>query len=63
MKKKLSTQNQKKPEIAEDLGCSSSILGRLRKDINMHSPYRIQPNIHKGSKRFQIMNMTSKDLK
>ena len=35
----------KQPEIADQLGYSSSTLKRFRKDLNMLSPYRIQPNI------------------
>ena len=35
----------RKSEIANQLSSSSSTLERYRNDINMLSPYRIQPNI------------------
>ena len=34
----------KLPQIANQLGYSTSTLQRYRNDINMVSPYRIQPN-------------------
>ena len=34
----------KQPEIANQLGLSSSTLQRYRNDLNMLSPYRINPN-------------------
>ena len=42
----------KQSEIANQIGMSSSTLQRYRKDINMLSPYRINPNNnHKRTKK------------
>ena len=45
MKVKYENPKLKQSEIANQLGLSSSTLQRYRNDINMLSPYRIQPNI------------------
>ena len=59
-------------EISNQLGISSSLLQTYRNDINMLSPYRINPNnVKKRPKKAKIDNngdlkrpqMTSKDLK
>ena len=59
-------------EISNQLGMSSSTLKRYRNDINMLSPYRINPNyVKKQQKKTKIKNnddlkrpqMTSNDLK
>ena len=59
-------------EISNQLGMSSSSLQRHRNDINMLSPYRINPNnVKKQQKKTKINNnddlkrpqMTSNDLK
>ena len=43
----------KQSQIAKQLGYSTSTLQRYRDDINMLSPYRIQPNnINKRTKKF-----------
>ena len=44
MQIKFENPRLKQSEIAERIGCSSSSLQRYRNDINMLSPYRIQPN-------------------
>ena len=67
-------QNPKmtQPEIASQLNMSSSTIQRYRNDINMISPYRINPNnVKKRSKKVKIDDigdlkrpqMTSNDLK
>ena len=67
-------QNPKKTqsEISNQLGMSSSTLQSFRNDINMLSPYRINPNnVKKWSKKAEIVNngdlkrpqLTSNDLK
>ena len=62
----------KQSEIANHLNMSSSTLQRYRNDINMFSPYRINPkNVKKRSKKAKMDNigdlkrpqMTSNDLK
>ena len=52
-------------EISSQLNMSSSTIKRYRNDINMFSPYRINPNNTKnGQKRPKsIIMVTSKDLK
>ena len=59
-------------EISNQLGMSSSTLQRYRNDINMLSPYRINPNnVKKQQKKTKIDNngdlkrpqITSNDLK
>ena len=44
MQVKYENQKSKQSEIANQLGLSSSTLQRYRNDINMLSPYRINPN-------------------
>ena len=44
MRVKYENPKLKQSEIAYQLGLSSSTLQRYRNDINMLSPYRIQPN-------------------
>ena len=55
----------KQSEIASQLSMSTSSIQRQRNDINMNSPYRINPNnIKKRQKRPKSMIMvTSIDLK
>ena len=55
----------KQSEIASQLKMSTSSIQRQRNDINMNSPYRINPNnVKKRQKRPKSMIMvTSKDLK
>ena len=62
----------KQCEIANQLGMSSSTVQRYRNDINMLSPYRINPNnVKKRTKKAKIDDigdlkgpqMTSNDLK
>ena len=52
-------------EIASQLDMSASTIQRFRNDINMLSPYRINPNnVKKQQKRTKsIIMVTSKDLK
>ena len=52
-------------EISSQLNMSPSTIQRYRNDINMISPYRINPNnVKKRSKRSKLMILvTSKDLK
>ena len=79
MRVKYENPKIKQSENANQLGMSSSILRRYRNDINMLSPYRIQPNhSNKRTKKAKITNfdnnshhepdlkrhqMTSNDLK
>ena len=44
MKVKYENPRMKQSEIANQLGMSSSTVQRYRNDINMLSPYRINPN-------------------
>ena len=65
---KYQNPKMKQSEIAKELNLSSSTVQRYRKDINMLSPYRINPNnAKKQSKKAKINEstilMTSKDLK
>ena len=62
---KYQNPTMKQSEIANHLNMSSSTLQRYRNDINMFSPYRINPNnVKNGQKRLKWMiSVTSKDLK
>ena len=71
MKIKYENPKMKQTEIANQLGMSPSTLQRYRNDINMLSPYRINPNnTKKRSKKAKIdeshdlkrPQMTSNDL-
>ena len=44
MRLKYENPKMKQSEIANLLSLSSSTIQRYRNDINMHSPYRINPN-------------------
>ena len=57
-------------QIAKKLGCSNCTLQRYRNDINMPSPYRIQPNSNKKKQKISTREhdierhqMTSNDRK
>ena len=79
MRVKYENPRMRQSEIANQLGLSSSTLQRYRNDINMLSPYRINPNItNKQTKKASNTNfnnnshcepdvkrtqMTSNDLK
>ena len=72
MRMKYENPKLKQSEITNQLSYSSSTLERYRNDIDMLSPYRIQPNnTNKRTKKLQILilttlhiaNMTLKDLK
>ena len=72
MKLKYENPRMKQSEIANQLGISSSTVQRYRNDINMLSPYRINPNnVKKRTKKAKIDDnadlkrpqMTSNDLK
>ena len=72
MRVKYENPRMKQTEIANQLGMSSSTLQRYRNDINMLSPYRINPNnTKKRSKKAKINDigdlkrpqMTSNDVK
>ena len=72
MRVKYENPRMKQSEIANQLGMSSSTLQRYRNDINMLSPYRINPNnTKKRSKKAKIDDnsdlkrpqSTSNDLK
>ena len=72
MKVKYENPRMKQSEIANQLGMSSSTVQRYRNDINMLSPYRINPNnVKKRTKKAKIdgnadlkrPQMTSNDLK
>ena len=62
---KYQNPKMRQSEIANILNMSPSTLQRYRNDINMLSPYRINPNNTKnGQKRLKLMIIvTSKDLK
>ena len=69
---KYQNPKMKQSEIADHLNMSSSTLQRYRNDINMFSPYRINPNnVKKRPKKAKIDNngdlkrpqMTSNDSK
>ena len=62
---KYQNPKMKQSEIANNLNMCSSTLQRYRNDINMLSPYRINPNNNKNAqKRLKSMIIvTSKDLK
>ena len=71
---KIKYQNPKmtQPQISSQLNVSPSTIQRYRNDINMLSPYRINPNnVKKQQKKAKIDNngdlkrpyLTSKDLK
>ena len=52
MRTKFENPKMKQSEITNQLGLSSSTLQRYRNDINMLSPYRINPNNnHKRTKK------------
>ena len=72
MKVKYENPKMKQSEIANQLGMSSLTLQRYRNDINMLSPYRINPNnVKKRTKKAKIDDiddlkrpqMTSNDVK
>ena len=72
MKVKYENPRMRQSEIANQLGMSSSTLQRYRNDINMLSPYRINPNnTKKRTKKVKIDDigdlkrpqMTSNDVK
>ena len=72
MKVKYENPKMKQSEIANQLGMSSSTLQRYQNDINMLSPYRINPNnVKKRAKKVKIDDigdlkrpqMTSNDVK
>ena len=72
MKLKYENPRMRQSEIANQLGMSSSTLQRYRNDINMLSPYRINPNNTKKQSKKAIIDdnsnlkrpqMTSNDLK
>ena len=72
MRVKYENPKMKQSDIANQLGLSSSTVQRYRNDINMLSPYRINPNnTKKRSKKAKIDNigdlkrhqMTSNDVK
>ena len=71
-KLKYENPRMRQSEIANQLGMSSSTLQRYRNDINMLSPYRINPkNVKKQQKKTKIdingdvkrPQLTSNDLK
>ena len=72
MRLKYENPKMKQSQIANQLGLSSSTLQRYRNDINMLSPYRINPNnVKKHRKKAKIdditdlkrLQMTSNDVK
>ena len=55
MRVKYENPKMKQSEIANQLGMSSSTIQRYRYDINMNSPYRINPNnVKKRQKKVKI---------
>ena len=72
MRVKYDNPKMKQSQIANQLDYSASTLQSYKNDVNMVSPYRINPNnTNKRKKRVKILNlttiyttnMTSKDLK
>ena len=62
MRVKYENPKMKQSQIANQLGLSSSTVQRYRNDINMLSPYRINPNnVKKRTKKAKIDDIT--DLK
>ena len=62
MRVKYENPKMKQSQIGNQLGLSSSTLQRYRNDINMLSPYRINPNnVKKRTKKAKIDDIT--DLK
>ena len=62
MRVKYENPKMKQSQIANQLGLSSSTLQRYRNDINVLSPYRINPNnVEKRTKKAKIDDIT--DLK
>ena len=60
MKLKDGNPRMKQSEIANQRGLSTSTLQRYRNDINMLSPYRINPNInHNEQKMLKILILTT----
>ena len=59
MRIKYENPKLKQSEIANQLGYSSSTLQRYRNEINMVSPYRIQPN--NSNKRTKKTSNTTSD--
>ena len=60
MKVKYENPRMKQSEIANQIGLSTSTLQRYRNDINMLSPYRINPNNNnKRKKRLEILILTT----
>ena len=60
MRGKNSNPKLEQSEVANQLGNSASTLQRYRNDINMLSPYRINPNnTNKRTKRLQILISTT----
>ena len=51
MRVKYENPRMRQSEIANQLGMSSSTLQRYRNDINMLSPYRINPNNTKSDQK------------
>ena len=58
MRVKYENPRLKQSEIANHLGYSSSTLQRYRNDVNMLSPYRIQPN-NKNKRTKKVKNTNS----
>ena len=57
MRVKYENSKMKQSEIANQLGLSSTTLQRYRNDINMLSPYRINPNnTNKRTKKVSNIN-------
>ena len=59
MKLKYENPRMKQSQVANQIGLSTSILQRYRNDINMLSPYRINPNNNK--KRLKKIKNTDFD--
>ena len=60
MRIKYENRKSKQSELPNQLGDYSSTLQRYRNDINMVSPYRIQPNdANTRKKRLQILILTT----
>ena len=53
----------KQYEIAKELAMSTSTSQRYRREINMHSPYRVLQSLNTNTRKQQTSNYTEQNLK
>ena len=56
-------QKLEQSEIAKELQISASTLQRYRREINMHSPYRVVQSSNNNTRNQNTSNHTDQDLK